>query len=314
MKIILSRKGFDSSNGGVASPILGYEDGSSRLLSLPIPRDSDRATCEYADIQWEGGNLYNLITSLRHGHKLRRSDQFHPHLDPDLFREALTYRHPEWRPIFGQSGGQETQLRKEGVHNPIDFSNRPLFLFFGWFHDAKQTARGYRYVKSPDIHAFFGWLQVEQKIELTSTSQRLEVARELPWAAQHPHVACDYYDSIPNAIYIAPKAGTAGDRLILAGRDTGLPAAGIFKRFASDVHTLTRQGKTRSYWILPSWFYRNGEPKLGMHKNLKRWSTTPDCRVVQLQSVCRGQEFVFESKEHDEGEVFNWIERLVRAG
>ena len=35
MKVILSRKGFDSSNGGCPSPIL--PDGT--LLSLPIPTD-----------------------------------------------------------------------------------------------------------------------------------------------------------------------------------------------------------------------------------------------------------------------------------
>jgi hypothetical protein len=36
MKVILSRKGFDSEYGGIASPIL--PDGT--LLSLPIPRFS----------------------------------------------------------------------------------------------------------------------------------------------------------------------------------------------------------------------------------------------------------------------------------
>ena len=38
MKIILSRKGFDSENGGYASPIL--PDGS--LVSLPIPNTTSR--------------------------------------------------------------------------------------------------------------------------------------------------------------------------------------------------------------------------------------------------------------------------------
>ena len=33
MKIILSRKGFDSANGGAASPL--FDDGSA--VSLPIP-------------------------------------------------------------------------------------------------------------------------------------------------------------------------------------------------------------------------------------------------------------------------------------
>ena len=44
MKIVLSRKGFDSAAGGVASPIL--PDG--KMLSLPIPDRSSPIT--YADI------------------------------------------------------------------------------------------------------------------------------------------------------------------------------------------------------------------------------------------------------------------------
>ncbi len=41
MKIILSRKGFDSSAGGVPSPI--FPDGG--LLSLPIPDKASQIAC-----------------------------------------------------------------------------------------------------------------------------------------------------------------------------------------------------------------------------------------------------------------------------
>ena len=44
MKLVLSRKGFDSSAGGIPSPIL--PDG--RLISLPIPSREDDFT--FADI------------------------------------------------------------------------------------------------------------------------------------------------------------------------------------------------------------------------------------------------------------------------
>ena len=40
MKIILSRKGFDSSNGGIVSPI--FEDGS--MISFPIPSKDNGKT------------------------------------------------------------------------------------------------------------------------------------------------------------------------------------------------------------------------------------------------------------------------------
>ncbi|MEZ4682601.1 MAG: hypothetical protein R2932_51180 [Caldilineaceae bacterium] len=58
MKIILSRKGFDSSSGGVASPIL--PDGT--LLSLPIPDATGPIT--YADLEWQGHAVGTLVESL----------------------------------------------------------------------------------------------------------------------------------------------------------------------------------------------------------------------------------------------------------
>src|SRR5208282_283221 len=150
MKIILSRKGFDSSNGGIASPIFG--DGG--LYSLPIPLEQ-ATTCRYEDILWNRSNLRELISSLRRRKKTQLQDA--PHLDPDLVRGSLANRHCEWRPIFGQSGGAETLLQNCGIQNSADSRNRPLFLFFGWFREAGKTRNGYSFVsRSPDIHAFFG--------------------------------------------------------------------------------------------------------------------------------------------------------------
>ena len=46
-RIILSRKGFDSSAGGVASPI--FKDGS--IFSIPIPQKSPSPT-KYKDLNF----------------------------------------------------------------------------------------------------------------------------------------------------------------------------------------------------------------------------------------------------------------------
>ncbi len=48
MKVILSRKGFDSQYGGKPSPIL--PDG--RLISLPIPSQDDKL--RYSDLSLDG--------------------------------------------------------------------------------------------------------------------------------------------------------------------------------------------------------------------------------------------------------------------
>lgn len=58
MKIVLSRKGFDSSFGGVASPILPDE----RLVSLPIPYQHSPVT--YNDIRFGNTHLGDLVEQL----------------------------------------------------------------------------------------------------------------------------------------------------------------------------------------------------------------------------------------------------------
>ena len=58
MKIILSRKGFDSSNGGIPSPIL--PDGT--LLSLPIPAKLD--TISFDDLNYNGVLYSDILKQL----------------------------------------------------------------------------------------------------------------------------------------------------------------------------------------------------------------------------------------------------------
>ena len=59
MKVILSRKGFDSQYGKMPSPIL--PDGT--LLSLPIPSKIDLET-KFTDICHEGQSYYDIIHTL----------------------------------------------------------------------------------------------------------------------------------------------------------------------------------------------------------------------------------------------------------
>jgi len=128
MRLILSRKGFDSSVGGVASPI--FPDG--RLLSLPIPLAS--APIRYGDIAWDGTSLAPVVEALTRG-RVRGGDP--AHLDPDLNAAALP-RLQSWGPAFGQVAAAQTHLAAQGV-GPGD-----LFLFFGWFCRASGAPRGWR--------------------------------------------------------------------------------------------------------------------------------------------------------------------------
>ena len=123
MKIILSRKGFDSKNGGVPSPIL--EDGT--LISLPIPNNDDLT---YDQISAGDYNLGKLVNDLTNG-KIKETAQ--AHLDPDL-NIVSRNREAGWRPLFGQAKAALTHLARVGKGD--------LFLFFGWFREAKRNKTG----------------------------------------------------------------------------------------------------------------------------------------------------------------------------
>ena len=114
MKLILSRKGFDSANGGCPSPIL---DG--RLCSLPIP-DAGAST-RYREISsFDGSSIAQIVEDLTCG-RVTRGDG--AHLDPDLRRDAIA-RCTEWRPIFRAGCG-----RAESSQSPWDWPGRSLFIF-----------------------------------------------------------------------------------------------------------------------------------------------------------------------------------------
>ncbi|MGH9484296.1 MAG: hypothetical protein ACRD1F_04505 [Terriglobales bacterium] len=171
MKIIISRKGFDGSAGGVASPIF-TENGRMTHVSFPIPLCG--RGIKYNDLRWNGNPLIDLITPLR-GNRPRLNGYELAHLDPDLSRGSLEGRDKNsgWRPVFGQSGPQETDLFNRDVASPLSCTppgERPLFLLFGWFRDVSLNNGNWGYTRkqrggSPrrNVHAFWGWLQVEPK-------------------------------------------------------------------------------------------------------------------------------------------------------
>jgi hypothetical protein len=270
MKIVLSRKGFDSSCGGVASPIL--PDGT--LLSLPIPSRGSPIT--YDDLRIGNQPLAPLVEDLTKG-RVQGGDG--AHLDPDL--RASTYpRRSGWRPLFGQDGTAQAHLANAGV----DVGD--LFLFFGWFRRAEKTDEGYRFVRgAPDLHVMFGWLQVGAVIRVE------ERGPEVPtWARYHPHFHGDSEGK--NTVYVARE------ELRLPGMREGVPGAGVFDDYEERLR-LTAPGHTRTGWRLPRWFFpKGGRPPLTYHGNMERWRMAED--HVLLHSVPRGQEFVLDVDHYPE--------------
>ncbi len=209
MKIILSRKGFDSSSGGMPSPIM--PDG--RFLSLPIPSKNDRI--RYADLSYDNDSYLKIIKDLHPNFQ-----EEHCHLDPDLI-ESVTPRQNKWEAAFGQEGAAAGHLDKQGV----DVGD--IFLFFGRFRKAAENNGKYTFIKKEsEIHAIFGYLQVKRVLRDIDDMRRL-----LP---DHPHSL--FYSYNNNRIYLA------ADRLLT----TDHPGAGLF-RFNKEL-VLTSDDMPASRW------------------------------------------------------------------
>ena len=281
MKIILSRKGLNSSFGAVPSPL--FPDGT--LWSLPIPAAVDcGGTLRYGDVRFGEHALGNLVRDLSGG---RIAANQPVHLDPDLCHASLN-RMPGWRPLFGQCGAAETHLQAQGV-GPGD-----LFLFFGWFRQAEHLGEGYRYVAgAPDMHVLFGWMHVAARLPLSAE------ATVPPWARYHPH--CQHAPfAAPNSLYVA------AEQLDLPGVSVTLPGAGGWTHFRPPLQ-LTAPGMSRSVWRLPAWFHPHGrDTVLSYHARSDRWQLHDD--HVLLRTVGRGQEFVLDCDAYSE--ALAWVAEL----
>lgn len=290
MKIILSRKGFDSSTGGSPSPI--FPDGG--LISLPIYGIGASKT--YQQVRCAQGCLGTLVESL----KRSRARQHDPvHLDPDLDPISLP-RGDGWRPAFGQAGTAQAHLENEGV-GPGD-----VFLFYGWFCPVVSDGNGCWRWASPrrDIHVIFGWLQVAEVLDVNGLGVAA-ILRDRPWLRDHPHLhvpAGEVWGR--NVIYVAT------DTLRLPGLDEHLLTGGGVNRRLSERAVLTdATSPNRSLWRLPSWFVGNeGRIRLSCNPNQNKWRR--DGSSILLQSV-RPQEQVLDLGPAPNAAELAWIQSVI---
>ncbi|HKK77396.1 MAG TPA: hypothetical protein VJ953_20120 [Saprospiraceae bacterium] len=196
MKIIFSRKGFDSSYGGGASPIMPNGD----LLSIPIPSNAKvkEQGIPYRDLHYGDSSYLKIMKEL--GLKIPKPATCH--LDPDLL-PGVYPRPAGWRGIFGQHGAALSHLNNEQVEVG------DLFLFFGSFKRTVQK-KTLQFERDHERHILFGYLRVN---EILIPGKQIGH----PVFSAHPHFQNDALYQPRNQVYIGQDYGTFryDDRLVL---------------------------------------------------------------------------------------------------
>ena len=278
MKIILSRKGFDSSYGGTPSPIL--PDGT--LLSMPIPDDSLESLPTYNDIHFDGLSYAEMLHDLPRRKKLD-FDGKQCHVDPDIREGVRTYPVKDWKPAFGQTDNAQGMLRNAGI------SEGDLFLFFGWFRKTETRDDGsFRYTgvaqddqdfyDHADLHIVYGYMQIGRII--TDPNE----IKKYYW---HPHATQEHISQRNNALYIP------SDHLSF---DKNKPGYGVLNYDISRV--LTMNGKTKATW---------NEYDFLMPDKIVGQSRKNSAENGGLFYKGEWQEIVFKGTD----EIINWAKKII---
>lgn len=255
LKIIFSRKGFDSAAGGVPSPLV---DG--RPISLPIPTRMPTTT-RYCDLP---AGISDLVSDLTRG---RVAADKACHLDPDLHASSLV-RPPGWRAALGQVSAAQSHL----ANNLIGEGD--VFLFWGLYRAVvRNDSNNWQFTGLPE-HRLFGWLQVDEI--LTIGDDPSNALSRYPWLSSHPHLARGW--GANNTVYLARE------RLNLPRALLDQPGFGVLQ---SGIRLTAPGSRQPSRWSIPSWLDpTRGGTGLTYHP-APRWTDEGT-----LRAAARGQEFV----------------------
>ena len=138
MKVIFSRKGFDSTAGG--SPSLIFPDGT--LFSIPIPSTKDDCFYSQLSFEYQGNSIQSILNEVT-GKRIVHNRQGNVcdfslnmqrcHHDPMLIQQAN-------RLVLGQAGKPEIHLQNQHV------GMGDIFLFYGWFRQVGKINGCWQYL------------------------------------------------------------------------------------------------------------------------------------------------------------------------
>ncbi|WP_396587361.1 hypothetical protein [Bermanella sp. R86510] len=281
MRIILSRKGFDSSAGGCPNPIL--PDG--RLLPLPIPDDT--SIIRYQDLDFENLNIGTLVKQLTMG---KIKPRHGAHLDPDMFSAMLVrnnVNNSQWQANLGQAASAQGHLQKQGVQVG------DIFLFFAVSQPIEKVGRAWQFIKgTKPRHIIWGYLQIGEILKLDD----IRDIQQYQWLSYHPH--WQYSQDALNTLYLAKQHLNLEPFVSKVNKRNPLSGAGVFPYIHKDL-TLS-VGKNLTEWQVPSWMYpftddtqTKNRPPLSYHTKPWRWQLEDN--QCFLKAAARGQEFVLQN-------------------
>ena len=275
MKVILSRKGFDNSNGGCPSPIL--PDGT--MLSMPIPSDDND---KYEDLLYGGVSYSKLLENLN-----PKRTYSSCHLDPDI-RDNIRKEEPSnWKPAFGQIDSAQGTLKNAGVERG------DLFLFFGWFrkcydkdgvysfNTGKTADNFYDYA---DLHAIYGYMQIG---EILTDKEQI---KEYGW---HPHATEARLMDKQNALYIP------SEKLSFCSSMKGYGTFDFSKK-----RVLTKEGFSRATWN--KYPFLEPEHIYGSRKNSAKLNSNGVQEGLYYAGIWQ-ELIVYESHE-----IISWVNEIIK--
>jgi hypothetical protein len=169
MRVIFSRKGFDSAAGKAPSPIIEGEP-----ISLPIP------TGRRSETSYRLAGLGKIVEHMTNG-RIRADDLCH---------EDPVFLNGRW--AFGQTGTAQSHLERNGV------GIGDVFLFFGLFASLDGRDRH---------HRIFGYLEVDEVRRLGS--QPSENDNPEGFLRRHPHTIGEWNENNTLYLGSGAKARTA---------------------------------------------------------------------------------------------------------
>jgi len=281
MRIILSRKGFDSSYGSHPSIILP----DNKMISFPIPVTQPEIGIAAEDILYVelGKTLDELL------HELNIKNHYAYHVDPEIQNIKIADKvsfFDRGYGTLGQSGAAASHLANNHISSIEISKNEPaVFIFFGLFSKTKRENGKLKYDGKP-FHAIFGYVIADEAVKVSTISDTVH-----PELKSHLHYINQFEANKKKDEYIKHDRN-----IIFKGKQFG-----TFK-YSEDLRLTVNDSDRTTRWGTPDFIksmtYNKKRIDDGVRSNNK----------IFFDAASRGQEFIITEFETEK--MKRWLKNL----